>query len=337
MNPNQNLASVAQCVMQAKGDIVVMASIVDRHRLYEDVRSEIKAAVGGGTLADATYAGSLAGYRDLVENFVESLRSTSIFDRMLTDGAMRRIPLQTRITSATAAAIGTETAQTLPKPVSSITLGQSALERRKSSSILVLSEEVVGNMSPAALEFIDGELRAAVSSGMNTGILSTVAAGLTATGSSGTDAAAVLADIAVLLGAVGMKANSRPYLITTPAVATQLLTMPDADGTQAFPGVTTAGGELCGIPLLVSDEIAAGTMMLLDASRCAGDSETITLEEARHASLVMDTAPSEGAAEVVSMFQTNSRALRAERWYGFDLLDDAAAALIDSIDYSGPA
>ena len=332
----QKLASVAQLVMQTRGDPIQMAALVDRHRLYDDVRRDIKAAVGGGTLADATYAGALAGYQDLVETFVESLRSTSIFDRMLTDGALRRIPLQTRVTSTTAAAIGTETAQTYPKPVSSITLGQSALERRKASTILVLSEEVVGNMSPAALAFIDAELRAAVSAGMNAGILSTVAAGLTPTTSSGTDAAAVLADVAVLLGAVGVKANSRPYLVTTSDVATQLLTMPDADGVQAFPGVTTQGGELCGIPLLVSDEIASATMMLLDASRCAGDSETITLEEARHASLVMDTAPSQGAAQVVSMFQTNSRALKAERWYGFDLLDDTAAALIDTINYSGP-
>lgn len=333
---HQKLANLVQLFLKSDGSPVVMATLADSTRLYEDMRREIKAAVGAGVLADPTYAGSLAGYQGLVEDFAESLRNTSVFDRLLSDGALRQIPMQTRIVSMTAAASSSEVGETQPTPVSAISLAQNALAPRKASTILVLSAEVIASTSPASTAFIDGELRTAVSAGMNAGILGAIVAGLTPTPSAGPDAAGVLADVAALLSAVGIKANSRPYLVTTAAVATQLLTMPDASGGQAFPTVTPNGGELAGIPLLISDELDAGTMLLLDASRCAGDSETMTLEMASSASLVMDTAPGASPAEMVSLFQTNSRALRADRWFGFELLDDGAAAAIGSINYSGP-
>jgi hypothetical protein len=104
-------------------------------------------------------------------------------------------------------------------------------------------------------------------------------------------------------------------------------------GQQAFPGVTMNGGNFAGLPVIVSEYVGTSGgspntkyVWLINASDIwLGDDGGITVDMSREASLVMDSAPTTMhaaeigspsaplAAAMVSMFQTNSVAFRAER------------------------
>jgi len=86
-------------------------------------------------------------------------------------------------------------------------------------------------------------------------------------------------------------------------------------------------------------------MLLVDASQCSGDSGDLALDISNEATLKMaddvDTvgspaAPAVGSANpytLVSMFQTDSTAIRAERWFAFAKMRTAAVAAIKNCDY----
>jgi hypothetical protein len=71
-------------------------------------------------------------------------------------------------------------------------------------------------------------------------------------------------------------------------------------------------------------------VLLFDAAQLVGNTDVIVMNSARHAGLVMDDAPSDGAANLVSLWQTNSKALRAERWFGAEVTGSSVAHLVDA-------
>ena len=121
------------------------------------------------------------------------------------------------------------------------------------------------------------------------------------------------------------------YFATTPAVAAKLAIRADTVGVRAFPDVTPLGGALLGIPLLVSDGVPSGTLLLIDASRIAANADRVALDMSEQVLLQMDTAPDSPAAAtsaLVSAWQHDLIAMKADRWFGFELLSTAAAAAI---------
>ena len=50
----------------------------------------------------------------------------------------------------------------------------------------------------------------------------------------------------------------------------------------------------------------------------------------------MSDDPGAGAASLVSLWQTGARALRAERWFGFEALSDDAAVLLSGVAWGEP-
>jgi hypothetical protein len=90
------------------------------------------------------------------------------------------------------------------------------------------------------------------------------------------------------------------------------------------------GGSLANVPVHTSDA-AEDNVILADAARIVGASENVELRASNAASLEMVDSTSQAindgasplavssvtAASVVSMFQTNATALKAERRFGF--------------------
>lgn len=68
--------------------------------------------------------------------------------------------------------------------------------------------------------------------------------------------------------------------------------------------------------------------VLIDASAIVGDSETVAVDASEQAALQMITNPANGAQQLVSMFQTNSTALLATRWFGFELIRDGGVCVL---------
>jgi hypothetical protein len=123
----------------------------------------------------------------------------------------------------------------------------------------------------------------------------------------------------------------------------------EALGNPAFPGVTVSGGTLGGIPLRVSQYLAnnggsgGAPFILVDESEVfLADDGSVTLDASEQASIEMSDTPAgssiatvaASSTNLVSMWQTNSIALRAERFIWWGLRRTGAIQWIDGFPTS---
>lgn len=320
-----------------------------------------KTAVAGGTTTDATWAGPLVAYNQFAGDFVEFLRPQTILGRFGTGNipALRNVPFNIHIRGQTSGGAGYWVGQGKPKPLTKFDFNDVYLPWAKVANICVLSEELLRFSNPSAdvlvrdslaqalierldIDFID-PTKAAVSNVSPASITH----GISATHSSGTSAEHIRADIATAMTSF-INANIAPTSLVwiMPAIiALRLSLVRNAFGQREFPDITLNGGTLEGVPVLVSQYVptdtAGATIVLLNASDVwLSDDGQVTIDASREASLQMldnpTNASSDGTATtMVSMFQTNSVALRAERFINWQLRRAAAVAVIDQAVWSG--
>jgi hypothetical protein len=167
--------------------------------------------------------------------------------------------------------------------------------------------------------------------------------GLGAGTSAGTDAAGVRADIAALMaGFITAKNVTGLQFVTTPSLALQLQLMRNALGNREFPGATMNGGTLEELPLLTGDNVGAGDVILLKPSDIWRIGDTgLRVEMSRDASIEMSSAPlgagltpTGGTENPVSMFQTESTALKVVRSINFQKRRSDAVAYVGDAAYN---
>jgi hypothetical protein len=145
----------------------------------------------------------------------------------------------------------------------------------------------------------------------------------------------MLSDIEELARNVAMGGISKPYLIMTSPNAKGLAKAATANGVVTM-GVQ--GGTIVGLPVLVSGGQAAGKITLVDASQLVIASAPIELRSSDQAVLEMNDAPSHNSstptgASLVSMWQTNSRALLCERQFAVRVVGPNAVATITNVNW----
>lgn len=171
---------------------------------------------------------------------------------------------------------------------------------------------------------------AAVDQGNPAGLLN----GLTAVGGGSPDS--MSADFESLWTEVADGDPDRPYFVLSPRGAMYLAAL-HVDGTPLFPGVSPAtGGFLFGVPVLLS-KAAGAKVILIDAARLAVTDEGITIEQSRQTAIQMLDNPSNGAANLVSAFQTNTAVLRVIRYVHWTKLTDDAVAFLELPIAGSPA
>jgi capsid protein len=178
--------------------------------------------------------------------------------------------------------------------------------------------KLVRSTAPEALDLIANELRRAV------------AVGIASVPSTGMDSFA--ADLASALDALSYGADARLYLVLSPAAAKVVAFLTDSASTatgRLFPAMTVLGGNIAGIKVVVSD--AATDAVLFDASQVCANSDTITIDASSQTSVQLSDAPTGGAANLVSLFQANMRAMRATRYFGAEVLRPEAVAVITGV------
>jgi HK97 family phage major capsid protein len=144
--------------------------------------------------------------------------------------------------------------------------------------------------------------------------------------------------------ALGTAANI-PYAngawVMTPRTAIYLSTLLTAGNVPMWPDIGPRGGTWFGLPVVVSAgvpiEVGSPTssiIVLVDASEIfLADDDVITLDVSNNAALQMDSAPSTGAQNTVSMWQTDSVALRANRFCNWTRRSDAGAIVLTGVSY----
>ena len=82
------------------------------------------------------------------------------------------------------------------------------------------------------------------------------------------------------------------------------------------------------------------SLYVINAAAIAADGGPVTVDVSTQADVLMDTAPTMSSdtptpAQMTSMFQSNSTALKASAWFGAQVLRDDAVAVVSDIDWGG--
>lgn len=355
LEPGIEFARFAICLAAGKGNLMQSYEIAkSRYPNDERVVNTIKAAVVAGTTTDETWAAPLVDYQNFAGDFVEFLRPQTIIGRIQ---GLRRIPFNVRISGQTSGGAGYWVGEGQPKPLTKFDYNATELRFAKVANIAVLTDELVRFSNPSAemlvrqsladalierldIDFID-PAKAAV---LNVSPAS-ITNGVTPVVSSGTDADAIRADLKALWAGY-ITANVNPataVYIMSATTALSLSLMTNALGQPEFPGLTMNGGMLSGVPVIVSEYVgtdtSGGMVILANASDIyLADDGQVVIDASREASLQMLDNPTNDsgdgtATSMVSMFQTNSVAIRAERWINWAKRRASAVAYLTGVNW----
>lgn len=352
-------ARLVQCFAMAKGNHMQAAEIAkQRYSADNPVTKSLgliaKAQVAGGTTFDPTWAGPLVEEQNLVSEFVEFLRPQTIIGKFGTGNipALRRVPFNIKVPVQISGGAAAWVKEGKAKPLTKMDFNQLLLRFNKVAAIAVLTEELVRHSTPSAEMLVRDELARAVIERLDSDIVNPSISAVAETNpaalnngaqtyvSFGITADMVRADIRRLVSF--FIANNIPtgglVLIMREAQALSLSLMRNAMGVKEFPEMTINGGSLEGIPVIASQYVTQGVVTAVCAPEVyLADDGGVAVDMSREASLEMATDPSMASSDgasppapaettLVSMFQTNSVAIRAERVITWKLRRAAACA-----------
>ena len=119
-----------------------------------------------------------------------------------------------------------------------------------------------------------------------------------------------------------MTSRSAPYFVGGP-LAIQSLALRNSTGQSSFPLLGVTGGEIAGVPALVSDGVDENTLVLLDANQIVVADAGIVLDSSRHATISLSD---DGTGAQSSLWQQNATGLKAERIFAMHPLGENCAA-----------
>lgn len=350
----------ALALMRATGNIMMAAEIARANEQWKaetpDVEAVLKAAVAAGTTTDATWAGPLVQYQNLAGEFIEYLRPLTIIGRI---PGLRRVPFKVKIPRQTGAASVNWVGEGKVKPLTSIAFDSITLDFAKIAGIIPLTEELVRFSNPSAELLVRDELAKAIVQFMDSEFIdptnastdvspASITYGVTPVTATGTTAAAFRADVKTLM-ATFLTANSQmtsAVWIMSQIQALALGLMQNSLGQAVFPGITMQGGTLVGIPVVTSQGVPdtggsptdGSTIILANASDIfLADDGQVTIDASREASLQMDNAPDSpptASTTLVSLWQHNMIAIKAERYINWLKARSTAVAFIQFAKYA---
>ena len=358
LEPGIAFARYGMCLFAAKGDHSKAFQLAQKHypqteSIVKTLKAQseganiqemmrLKTSIAAGTTTDSTWAAPLVYANTFGGDFIEFLRAQTLVGR----AAFRRVPFNVRIAGQNGGTTGYWVGQGNAKPVSKASFNATTVPFTKIAGIAVLTQELIRFSDPSAERLVRDDLGRAVTERADSdlfdpdvvavanvnpaGLLNGVAPVAGPTSTDPDDIRCALMRLWAPWDSTHI--GARPAYFTTPAVARFLAFQRDALGNIAFPGITPTGGMLDGVPIFVSQYIAnnggsgGSPMILVDQDEIfLADDGNVTLDYSTEASIEMSDAPTAasgvptaGSVNMVSMFQTNSVALRAERfiWWG---------------------
>jgi HK97 family phage major capsid protein/HK97 family phage prohead protease len=353
-------------LVQAKGNRFEAAEIAKR---WKDSTPEVenvlrmpidlieRTAVSPGTTTDSTWAEPLVQYQNLASEFIDYLRPLTIIGRVQ---GFRRVPFKIKVPRQTSGASVNWVGEAKVKPLSSLAFDSLTLEHYKIAGIIPLSEELVRFSSPSAELLVRDDLAGAIvqlmdrdfvdpTKALQAGVSpASITNGVTPTTATGSTAAAFRADVKTMIGTfltAGIPVTTGVWIMTQ-AQALSLSLMQTSLGTPEFPGITMQGGTLLGFPVVVSENIPAtggspadGTLIIfaLAGEILLADDGGVNIDVSREASLQMETTPDSPATAsttLVSLWQHNMIAIKAERFINWLKRRDDAVAFIQNAKYA---
>lgn len=298
------------------------------------------------TSTDSTSAGPLVYAENLVSEFIELLRPATILGRL---AGVVDVPFNVRIPRQTAGfAAFNWVGEAAAKPIGEFDFDTVTLGHHKAAGIIVLTDELVKLSSPNAENLARTDMVAQMGAFLDVQFVRlTVAAGASNPASitngvapiaaTGDDADALEADLFNALAPfddtnVG---DTNVTLLMQPKLARSIsLLRPDVGNGRLYPELTQRGGSLLGYPVLTSNSVDNGFIILVKGDEILrADDGSVALDASREATLDM----AGGNSPTFSLFQKNAVAIRAERGITWKKRRDSGAVSLISGAYYGPA
>jgi HK97 family phage major capsid protein len=287
-------------------------------------------------------------------DFADFIRPLTIIGRL---PGLRRVPSRTRLIAATSGSSAYWSGERNPRPISRATFAGSTLEPLSVIATLVVTRELLTSSTPDAESVLSRDLAAATVQAMdqafidpsNAGIAgvmpASITSGVTKIHSSGSTLAAIDNDLPILVQAAADAGSDLVYgaWVMRPRTWLFLKQLRGTSGAPAFPGLTSVrgGGELLGFPVIVSaaspsdvgSPAEGGDITFLDASQIlVADDGASAFEVSTQTSLAMADNPT-APSTVVSMFQTESAALKITRYANWQRCRNGMAQVLDQVAY----
>lgn len=354
--PGLRFARYARCLALSRKTGQGLIELVEQNygTRDPDLVGIIKAAVVAvNTTTDAALIGNEAGFGD----FVEFLRPMTIVGRFGNGGipGLRRVPFRVPLIKQTGGAVGYWVGEGKPKPLTKPTWGRTELAPLKAANIAVATMEALRDSSPSAEMMLRDDLAAAIAAAIDVAFVdpanagtagvkpASITNGLTAIPSSGNDAAAIREDVRLAMMTFVNSDNpiSAGVWIMSAGTALALSLMRNALDQVEFPGITMTGGTFQGLPVIVSEHVTDYVILANASDIWFADDGGVQVDMSTEASLQMMDNPTNDtvtptATDLVSMFQTNSVAFRAERTLNWTRRRDTGVALISGVAWGQP-
>jgi hypothetical protein len=197
-----------------------------------------------------------------------------------------------------------------------LSLTQTDFTPVKTAAQVVLTDECILALGDEGIRTLGTELKNSVAAATDAAFLSGLSGNSGEAIGGSDDWAGINGDLEELLRLLGLGAGSRPFFIVPPALAKSIAARGLINGVDSL---RWDGGFWAGVPMLVSDAQTANRITVVDASGIVCLLGPLELRSTEQALVEMSDAPSMtsgtgvSAVSTVSMFQTNSKCLRAER------------------------
>lgn len=298
------------------------------------------------TSTDSTSSGPLVYAQNLVSEFIDLLRPATVLGRI---PGVRNVPFKVRIPRMTAGfGAFNWVGEGAAKPVGEEDFDTVTLDHHKAAGIIVLTDELVKLSAPNAEElarrdmveqmarFLDVQfLRITVASGANNP--ASITNGITPVAATGDDADALEADLFSAFATFDDNDSSDDsvVLLMQPKTARSIALMrPDIGNGRLYPELSPRGGSLLGYPVLVSNSVDNGFIVIVKGSEVLmADDGSVALDASREATIDM----AGGNSPAFSLWQKNAVGIRAERGITWKRRRDEGSVAIISGAYYGTA
>jgi hypothetical protein len=315
--------------------------------------------VAGTTLSGNWAADLVSAEGAALAAFLEYLRPATILGKFGTGGipSLTRIDFYSPYVTQTGGGAAYWVGEGKPKPLTAFDYDRSTLTPLKIANICVLTEENIRYSTPNSDMLVRNALVEAIVAGIDVAFVDPANAGTanvkpasvtngadTYASTATTDADAIRTEIRAVFQTF-IDANNPPMqgvwiMSATNALALGMLV--NTLGQPEFPGIGMMGGTLQGLPVIVSQHIGDVVALVNARDIFLGDEGGVNVDMSREASiemrsagLGMDATAGTATAASVSMFQTNSVALRAERTINWKLARASAVAYLSSVVWGG--
>jgi len=316
----------------------------DRWKDTPEVALYLKAAIAPGTVTDATWAQPLVN-QNIANDFIALLRPATILGKV---PGLREVPFNTKVPAQSAGGTYGWVGEAKPKPVTKLAFTSTSLGVSKAAGIIVLTKELIMLSNPSAEALVRQDMVAGIAQFLDAQFIDPAVAAVAGVNpasitNGAPTAAATTNPMADIMGLISHFATNNIAVdgvtfILSAANALSLSFRSNLDGSPQYPGVTVAGGNYKGLTFITS-QAAGGNVIALQPSLVLYADGGIEIDASQEASLQMDSAPASPADATtvyVSLWQTNSVGLRAERFVNWAKANANAVKYLTATAWPAP-